>query len=114
LILSPHILTETERAFGYPQVKALFHLSPAEILEYIEYLESVAEIVDPKVTEPVILRDPNDDPVLYTAVVGKANVLCTLDRHFYDPPVLAFCRMRDIRVMNDVELLLHLNREGVQ
>jgi putative PIN family toxin of toxin-antitoxin system len=114
LILSPHILAEKERAFEYPQVKKLFHFHPAEIQEYIEYLESVAEIVDPKVTEPVVFRDPNDDPVLYTAVVSKANVLCTLDRHFYDPHVLAFCRMRDIRVMNDVELLLHLNRGEVQ
>ena len=48
---------------------------------------------------------PNDDPIIYTAVVGKAEVVGTLDRHFYDPPVLEFCPVRNIRVMSDVELL---------
>src|SRR5271166_2202284 len=77
-------------------------------------LISIAEIIDPKVTEPVIVKDPKDDAVLYTAVVGKADVLCALDRYFYDPAVLQFCRMRNIRVMNDVDLLLLLDRGGSQ
>ena len=110
LILSPYILEETERVLGYPRVNAIAGLDPTEIKKYIRYLETVAEIIDPEVTEPVILKDPNDDAVLYTAVTGKANVLCTLDRHFYDPAVLEFCRMRDIRVMSDVELLVLLKR----
>jgi uncharacterized protein len=110
LILSPYILAETQRVLSYPRVNAIFGLDSAEIREYIRYLEFAAEIVDPKVTEPVVLKDPNDDPVIYTAVAGKADVLCTLDRHFYDPAVLEFCRMRDIRVMSDVDLLARLNR----
>jgi len=68
-------------------------------------LKSFAEIYDPVVSEPVVRKDPNDDPIIYTAVVGKADVICTMDQHFYDPPVLEFCRMRNIRVMTDVELL---------
>jgi predicted nucleic acid-binding protein len=39
----------------------------------------------------VVLKDPNDDPVVYTAVAGGADVICTVDRHFYQPNVLAFC-----------------------
>ncbi len=39
-------------------------------------------------------------------------MICTLDRHFYDPPVLEFCRMRNIRVMTDVELLTLLARKS--
>ena len=58
----------------------------------------------PEVEYPVIL-DPKDDPVLYTAVAGKADVLCTLDRHSGAPEVLAFFADRGIRVMTDVELL---------
>jgi predicted nucleic acid-binding protein len=89
-------------------------MSSADIVEFIADLESIAagEIYDPVVSEPVVLKDPNDDPVIYTAVVGKADVICTLDRHFSDPPVLEFCRMRNIRVMTDVELLALLDRES--
>jgi hypothetical protein len=35
-------------------------------------------------------------------------VLCTRDRDFYAPEVVAFCRQRGIEVMNDVELLRRL------
>jgi hypothetical protein len=38
-------------------------------------------------------------------------VICTLDRHFYDPPVIEFCRMRNIRIMTDVELIGLLDRQ---
>ena len=54
---------------------------------------------------PVVLKDPNDDPVVYTAVAGGADVICTVDRHFYQPNVLAFCSRHGIQLMTDIELL---------
>jgi predicted nucleic acid-binding protein len=54
------------------------------------------------------LADPKDDPIVYTAVAGKADVLCTLDRHFQSPAVLDFLRTHGIRVLSDVELLREL------
>lgn len=65
-------------------------------------------LFDPVVHEPVVLPDPNDDPVVYTAVAGRAEVLCAMDRHFYTDQVISFCRQSDIEVMNDVELLKKL------
>ena len=50
-------------------------------------------------------NDPNDDPVLETALSGRAEVLCTLDRHFHHRTVLRFCREHGIQVLTDVELL---------
>jgi len=38
---------------------------------------------------PAVTADPGDDPVFETAVVGRADVLCTLDRHLRDPNVLS-------------------------
>jgi hypothetical protein len=39
------------------------------------------------IVKPVILSDPADDPVLYTAADGEADVLCTRNtRHFASPP----------------------------
>jgi hypothetical protein len=65
----------------------------------------VAEIVVPAEGPPLVLKDPNDDPVVYTALAGGADVLCTVDRHFYEPNVLSFCARYDIQVMTVVELL---------
>ncbi|MGC1722312.1 MAG: hypothetical protein WA746_25280, partial [Isosphaeraceae bacterium] len=52
-----------------------------------------------------ILTCPDDDPVVYTALAGAADVICTVDRHFYEPNVLQFCSRFGIRIMDDVELL---------
>ena len=52
-----------------------------------------------------MLADPNDDPVLYTAVAAGADILCVKDRHFFEPNVVAFCAREDIQVMDDVSLL---------
>ncbi|MEK7406255.1 MAG: PIN domain-containing protein [Acidobacteriota bacterium] len=86
-------------------MQALYPLNPTEIQEHIDALIRVAQIVDPIVREPVVLKDPKDDPVIHTAVDGGAEVLCTLDRDFFEPAVLEFCRKHGISVMSDVELL---------
>jgi predicted nucleic acid-binding protein len=59
---------------------------------------------------PGIASDPDDDPVILTAVRGQADVLCTLDRHLYDPKVRAYCTQRNIDVLTDTELLQQLRR----
>ena len=58
-----------------------------------------------------MLKDPDDDPVIYTALAGAADVICTVDRHFYEPGVLGFCSRYGIRIMDDVELLHDLRAE---
>ena len=114
LVVSPFLLEETERVLSYPRIQALYRLSPSEIREHIDLLEAVAEIVDPVVSEPVVLRDSKDDPVVYAAVVARADVICTRDHDFYDNAVLEFCRMRNIRVMTDVDLLAILADEDLE
>ncbi len=105
LVLSPFLLEETARVLNYPRIQALYALSPTEIEEHIDLLTAVAEIVDPVVGEPVVVKDPYDDPVVYTAVAGRADVLCTRDRDFYDPRVVEFLRAHNMAVMSDLELL---------
>ena len=40
-------------------------------------------MVEPLIVRPLVLSDPADDPVLYTAADGKADILCTRNiRHF--------------------------------
>ncbi|MFN0167769.1 MAG: putative toxin-antitoxin system toxin component, PIN family [Bryobacteraceae bacterium] len=105
LVLSPFLLQEVERVLGYARVQAIYQLSDAEIRQHIEYLQSIAEIVIPAEGPRVVIKDADDDPVIYTALAGGADVICTVDRHFYEPDVLAFCSRQGIQLMTEVELL---------
>jgi putative PIN family toxin of toxin-antitoxin system len=103
LVLSDFLLNETARVLNYPRMQNLYKLSAEDIAEHVEALRVRADLVSPAVHTPVVLSDPNDDPVIYTAVVGGADVLCTLDRDFYAAEVVSFCRERGIEIMNDVD-----------
>jgi putative PIN family toxin of toxin-antitoxin system len=84
LILSPIILEELERVFGYERVRKLTRLSEDEIGEFLQFLQfkETAEIVFPGPAPRIVPSDPDDDPVVHTAVVGGADAICTLNRHF--------------------------------
>lgn len=105
LVLSPFILDEVERVLSYPRMRALFKLNGEEIRAHIDELSAVAEIVTPAEGAPLVLSDPDDDPIVYTAIAGDADYLCTTDRHFYKPTVLSICSRYGIQVVHDVELL---------
>lgn len=108
LITSPFLLREVERALAYPRLQKLWRLSLQDIQEHVQLLVKVSELVHPIIGAPVVLKDSNDDPVIYTAVSGKADALCTLDSHFLEAGVVAFCRNLGISILTDVELLHRL------
>ncbi len=105
LITSDFLLQEVARVLAYPRIVKRWKLHPREVEQYLQVLGTVSEIVKPYPGAPLIRADINDDPIVYTAVAGKANVLCTLDAHFHEPSVRAFCSERKITIMDDVELL---------
>ena len=106
-LLSPFLLQELERVLSYERVRALSKLTDGEIVEYLGYLRAkdVSEIVYPGPAPRVVPADPDDDPVVHTAVVGRADALCTLNRDFFSPLVRDYCRERGVLIANDVELL---------
>jgi putative PIN family toxin of toxin-antitoxin system len=105
LVRSEFLLQETTRVLQYPRLQKLYPLTSEDIAEHIDLLRARSDLVAPAVFRPVVLADPNDDPVIYTAVAGRADVLCAMDRDFYAPDVLAFCREQGVEIMNDVQLL---------
>jgi putative PIN family toxin of toxin-antitoxin system len=107
LLLSPFLLQELERVFSYERVRALTKLTDEEIAEYLGYLSAVgvSEIVFPGPAPRIVPSDPDDDPIVHAAVVGRADVLCTLNRHFYSPAVRSYCRDRGVVIASDVEPL---------
>jgi putative PIN family toxin of toxin-antitoxin system len=80
LLLSPFLLQELERVFSYGRVRAATKLTDDEVAEYLSCIAAreVSEIVFPGPAPRVVPSDADDDPVVHTAVVGRAEVLCTL------------------------------------
>jgi putative PIN family toxin of toxin-antitoxin system len=110
LLLSPFLLQELERVFSYERVRASSKLTDGEIVEYLSYLRTkgVSEIVFPGPAPRVVPADPDDDSIVHTAVMGRADALCTLNRDFFNPQVRDYCRERGVMIANDVELLILL------
>lgn len=111
LVLSRFILDELERVLMYPRIQARYSITPHEAAAFASRLGEAAYMVEPVILEPVIPFDPDDDPVLYTAADGNAEILCTLNtKHFGTPEAAAFCGVRGIRILTDVELLRELRK----
>jgi hypothetical protein len=51
------------------------------------------------------IRDASDTAIIKTAVSGKADYICTLDRDFDTPEVEAFCGSVGIVVLDDLAML---------
>ena len=106
--LSRYILAEVGKALSYSRLYRLLRLTPEDIQAHLDFLAAVVELVDPVPGSPVILTDPKDDPVFYTAVAAGADVLCARDRGFYAPNVVALADRHDLSIMDDLRLLAML------
>jgi putative PIN family toxin of toxin-antitoxin system len=113
LVLSRFILDEVERVLLYPRLQARYQITASEAARFTQNLADVAHMVEPVIVRPLVLSDPADDPILYTAADGKADVLCTRNiRHFDVAEVQSFCATRGIRVMTDLDILRELLGNG--
>jgi len=107
LLLSPFLLKELDRVLEYKRVRTATKLTDEEVAEYLGYIRSrgVSEVVFPGPAPRIVPSDIDDDPVVHTAVVGRAEILCTLNRDFYHPNVLEYCKERGVLVGRDVDIL---------
>lgn len=113
LVLSDFLLTELERVLHYPRVRQIHQLSEEEIQTFVRELDALAHVenVAKEGTEPAISTDPKDNPIIQTAIAGRADILCTLDWHIRNRKVRAYCRTHGVRIFTDVGLLRVLRRE---
>ena len=105
LVVSEPILIEVRRALSYERLQRLARLTAAEIDAYVGAVEGIADVVSLASPVPAVCRDPDDDAILATAVLGRADVLCTLDRALRSRDTTGYCAMYGVRVLTDVELL---------
>ena len=113
LIASPELLEELSRVLGYDSVRRMHQRTDVDITEFLASVASGATVVLlPTLLPRVVPGDPKDDLVVATAVAGRADVVCTLDRHFHQDGVRNYCRERMIGIMDDVQLLTQLRHRA--
>lgn len=106
LVVSFAILSEVYDLLKRPHIRRLHKLNHSQIRRAISRLYKLAVVVPlPPDLPQVVPHDPKDDPILMTAVIGQASVLCTLDKHLLCPEVVAYCSEYGIQVVSDVKLL---------
>jgi len=113
LILSSAILVEVQRVLTYPRVHARWPLTNEAIEQYLLCLEAAGTLVELPVTFLAVVSDPDDDPILQTAIAGRADVLCTRDEAFRHEVVERVCAAHGIRILDDINLLQELRRSSL-
>jgi putative PIN family toxin of toxin-antitoxin system len=104
LVSSPYILSEIARVLAYPRLQARWQLSEKSITEFVSRVGDIAEIVLTTTPDRVVSADPDDDPIVQTAVLGRVDVLCTRDAHVLEAAVVEYCAGQGIKVLDDIEL----------
>jgi putative PIN family toxin of toxin-antitoxin system len=104
LVSSPYALGEAARVLAYARLQARWRLGEKAIREFVSRVGDVAEVVLTTTPDRIVVADPDDDPIVQTAVLGRVDVLCTRDAHLLDRAVVEYCAGQGIQVMNDVDL----------
>lgn len=109
LVTSAALLSELSQTLAYDRVRKLHGLDDAETKRFVDRVAAGSLIVVLESPLPtVVLADQDDDVVVATAVAGKANLICTRNKHLHHPDVVAYCAARSIRVVDDLRLLEEL------
>ena len=61
---------------------------------------------------PAVVSDPDDDPILQTAIVGHAEILCTRGEAFHHKAVEQFCSAHNLRILDDISLMQELRQSA--
>ena len=91
LVLSPAILAEAGCVLHYPHVQKRWPVSDEAIRTYLSLPEEAAFMVALPSEIPSIVSDPDVDPILQTAMLGRADVLCSRDAAFRAAAVEKVC-----------------------
>lgn len=112
LCVSPFLISELSRVLRYDRVRRIHGMPDQAIDQFLLDLQIASLTVDiqDETATGVVAHDPDDDPIVATAMAAKSDVLCTLDRHLRTASVVAFCDQQGIEIISDVELLARLRR----
>jgi putative PIN family toxin of toxin-antitoxin system len=79
IVVTPEIIAEVQRAFGYPRVRR--RIAPGlDPLEWLLDVVALAEIVADSGVAAGVSRDPDDDRYVAAALEGRAGFIVSGDR----------------------------------
>ena len=108
VLLSNEMLHELARVLRYPRLQAFYGLTEDLVFGYVNYLRQFSEnvILNPLVVAPI--RDVNDIIVMQTAIIGEADILCTMDDDFFEKPAIDYLGKMGISVLDDIAVMRRL------
>jgi putative PIN family toxin of toxin-antitoxin system len=109
LVLSTSILEELRRVVRYPAVRKRIHASDEELELSLQMLDLLSTPVEVKTRLPGLLRDADAEPILATAVDGRADFIVT-----GDDDLLALASHDRVRIVTPRAFLDRLNRRSGQ
>lgn len=105
VVASLPLLAEVQDVLRRPRIKRKYRIPETDIAKYCELIAARAILV-PLTGTVTICRDPDDDRILETAVVGNVQYLVTRDDDIkHDPLVRRFLRARSTQVVTVSHML---------
>jgi uncharacterized protein len=106
VFLSEDILTETQHSLAYPRIRERYNYSDDDVADFLNRLRSAANLVDdlPHLT---VVRDPNDDMVIATAIRAQATYIVTRDND-----LLSLQQYEDITIMSPEAFIAIVRERG--
>jgi len=108
LLVSNEMLAELTRVLRYSRLAKDHGEDEEAIYEFIDWLRQTAELVTVNPFTVAPIRDAQDVIVIQTALSGEADILCIMDRDFFEPPASIFLESRGIEVLTDAQLMPRL------
>src|SRR5208283_3152040 len=91
LVSLPYLLSEVSRVLAYPRLQTRWQLGEQRVEKFVGRVGGISEIAHTAAPDRIVPADPDDDPSVQTAVLGRADILCTRDRHLLDASVGEYC-----------------------
>jgi putative PIN family toxin of toxin-antitoxin system len=110
IIVSDDLLSEFTDTLMIPWARAAHQFSDAEIEVLVQDFRQKCDVATVPLRDavPAVSVDRDDDSVIATAIAGRADVLCSRDKHLRAANVIEYLTSHGIEVLDDVELLTKL------
>jgi putative PIN family toxin of toxin-antitoxin system len=106
-------LHETYRVLGYRRVRRKYQVRDRDRKRLVGRLAFIGEFVEP-IGEVQICRDPTDNYLIETAILGRATHLVTGDEDFHDDPaLLRFLQERGVTAVRPADFVALLREQTI-
>ena len=109
LVISDILLHEFSEVIRRPRIKEKYSISDKEIKELEKIILDRAIFV-PTSGELSLCRDPDDNVIIETAIVGKANYIVTGDKDIKTPQLIKHLAQNKIKIITVSQYLKELEK----